>query len=136
LIAVAAHLSFLIGLPLIAPIALYVIKRAESRFIAFHALQAAIAHALFVALVIVAVVLLVPMTILGAASHSVFGRSPELAVVAGVLALIPLSLVWFALLVVQTIAAYSAWQGGSWSIPFAGAIARGILGADDTVAKD
>src|SRR5580658_1749990 len=47
LLAAAAHLSLFTGLWLVGPIAIYVIKRKDSHFAAFHGLQAAIAHVLF-----------------------------------------------------------------------------------------
>src|ERR1700689_5847212 len=50
LLAAVAHLSLFTGLWLVGPVAVYAIKRKESHFAAFHGLQAAIAHALFGAL--------------------------------------------------------------------------------------
>ncbi len=38
------------------------------------------------------------------------------------------------LIAVHGIAAYSAWQGKTWSIPIVGPIARGILGSDEGAA--
>ena len=40
LIAAAAHLLPIAGFPILGPLAIYAWKRSESRFVAFHALQA------------------------------------------------------------------------------------------------
>lgn len=57
LLAGAAYLGYLVGLWLIAPIAVYVLRRRRSRFAAGHAAQAAILHLLLVALLTVCVLL-------------------------------------------------------------------------------
>ena len=39
LLAVAAHLGMLVGIPFVVPIALYLWKKDESKFIAYHCVQ-------------------------------------------------------------------------------------------------
>lgn len=36
---------------------------------------------------------------------------------------------------VHAVAAYNAWQGRTWTIPIAGRLANGIMGADEGAAK-
>ncbi len=58
-LAVAAYLGFVVGLWLIAPIAVYLLRRRRSRFVAHHAVQAGLLHLLFGPLLTVCVVLAV-----------------------------------------------------------------------------
>lgn len=61
-LAVAAYLGYLVGLWLLAPIAVYLLRRRRSRFAAHHAAQAAVLHLLLGLLLTVAVLL---VTIVG-----------------------------------------------------------------------
>ncbi len=132
LLAAAAHLALFTGLWLVAPMAIYVIKRKESHFAAFHGLQAAIAHVLF-SMVMTGgfFAFLVVTAVIGvtAASHhevgALFGLIPLLGLLAG----------FSGLMIVLVYAAYAAWRGESWSIPIAGRIARAIQNADEGAAK-
>lgn len=126
LMAAVAHLSFFVGFWLIGPIAFYFIKRKESRFVAFHAMQALVAHVLSTALGILGfMVVVVGMGIAGVAAQK------EPAALIGMLVLaLGFGAFSIGVAVVNAVAAYKAWVGEMWSIPLAGRIARGIIGAD------
>jgi uncharacterized membrane protein len=126
MMAAVAHLSFFVGFWLVAPIAFYVVKRKESRFVAFHAMQAVVAHVLSVAIGVFGVIAFAVGMALGAVTAE---REPAALIVAVVLALAFVA-VGVAVAVVNAVAAYKAWVGEMWSIPIAGRIARGIMGAD------
>lgn len=135
LIAALAHLSFLSGFPMVAPLAIYAIKRKESRFIAFHAMQAAVAHAMFCTTALVGGVFFMAVYLIVDPSLGTPGHHPVLGAVAMIAPLLALLMMPLVLLLVQSLAAYSAWQGRSWAIPIAGRLARGILGADQGIAN-
>jgi uncharacterized Tic20 family protein len=132
-LAAAAHLSFLIGFWLVAPIAIYVIKRKESRFVALYAMQAAVVQILFAvgmgALMIAWVVLLAVAGASASAKHEVF------AVLVAVVPILAMIGAGFLLLCLHGWAAFSAWTGRDFSIPVAGPIARAIMNADDGALK-
>ena len=126
LMAAVAHLSFFVGFWLVGPIVFYVIKRKESPFVAFHAMQALVAHVLSTAFAVAgAVAFFVCMGLAGLAAH----HDPAALVTVLVLAL-ALGALYLGLAVVNAVAAYKAWVGEAWPIPIAGRIARGIIGAD------
>jgi uncharacterized membrane protein len=130
MLAACAHLSFFTGFWLVAPIAIFLIKRKESRFVAFYALQAALVQVLFG----VGTMLFVILCIVLVAAVGVSGRHEAAAIVA----LVPvLGLVagGAGLVLVHLFAAYSAWRGNELSIPLAGHLARAIQGADQDAAK-
>lgn len=58
LLAAAAYLGGLVGLWLIAPIAVYALRRRHSRFVAHHAVQAALVHLLLGLLLTISVSLM------------------------------------------------------------------------------
>ena len=130
LLAAAAHLSVFLGFWLLGPIVIYAIKRKESAFVAFHALQAGVAHALFGSFIVLGFIVSVTVCLaIGVAMASplglLFAVVPYLAVGA-----------WsVALLGVHAYAAYAAWQGRVWAIPLASGIARRILQADEGAAR-
>jgi uncharacterized membrane protein len=126
MMAAVAHLSFFVGFWLVAPIAFYVVKRKESRFVAFHAMQALVAHVLAMALGVAGVLVFAVGVGIGAVSAQ---REPAALIVVPVLLLV-LGTIAVAVAVVNAVAAYKAWVGEMWSIPLAGPIARGIMGAD------
>jgi uncharacterized Tic20 family protein len=126
LLAACAHLSFLTGFWLVAPVAIYVIKRKESRFVAFHALQAAVVQVLFgMAFGVGLLALIVLMAAVGISGHQelapLIAFAPLFAFVAGPLALFG----------IHALAAYWAWRGLDGSLPIAGRIARAIQSADE-----
>jgi uncharacterized Tic20 family protein len=126
LMAAVAHLSFFVGFWLVGPIAFYVVKRKESRFVAFHAMQALVAHVLSMAFGIFGVIVFaVGMGIAGVTAQ----REPAALVVMLVLLLV-FGAFGVGVAVINAVAAYKAWVGEMWSIPVAGRIAHGIMGAD------
>ena len=130
MLAAVAHLSFLVGFWLIAPIAIYVIKRKESRFVAFYALQAAIVQILFG----LGTALFVMLTVVVIAAAGISGRQ-ELGVIAAIVPLLGCFGGCAGLLCVHAFAAFNAWQGKDFNIPIASNVARAIMGADEEVPK-
>jgi hypothetical protein len=98
--------------------------------VAFQALQAALLHLFFGAAITLGAVVLVAAGVLAG-----LARTPGAGVAFTVLSLLALVGMGAALLGIHAYAAYAAWQGRSWSIPLAGSLARGILGADAGAAK-
>jgi uncharacterized membrane protein len=130
MLAAAAHLSFVTGFWLIAPIAIYVIKRKESRFVAYQALQSAILHVFWIASGVVSFFgFFVLMAVAG------MSRQPA----AGAIAVFAPFLLFggggLAILGVHAYAAYEAWCGRSWSAPLAGRIATAIMRGDEGAAR-
>lgn len=126
MMAVASHLSFFVGFWLVGPIVFYVIKRRESRFVAFHAMQALVAHVLSSVLGVFGVVVF-------AVGVGVAGVAAQKQPAALVLVLVMTAffvLFGLGVAIVNGVAAYKAWLGETWSIPLAGTIARSIMGAD------
>jgi uncharacterized membrane protein len=126
LMAAAAHLSFLTGFWLVAPIVFYIVKRKESRFVAFQALQSAILHVFWAASAVVSVFgFFTLMAVAGMSGHPA----------AGVIAIFAPFLFFGGggLLVcgVHAYAAYEAWCGRSFTVPLAGRIAGAIMAADE-----
>jgi uncharacterized membrane protein len=130
LLAAVSHLSFFAGFWLVAPIAVYVLKRKDSRFAAFHALQAALVQVLFGATVTVGAIGCLVLTVFAGLLHS-----PALAVVLTVVPVLALATLALGVMAVHVVAAHLAWQGRTWSIPVAGRLARAIIGADEGAAK-
>jgi uncharacterized Tic20 family protein len=129
-LAAVAHLSFLAGFWLVAPIAIYVVKRKESRFVGLYALQAAFVQLLagvgtgfFVAVCFVLM-----------AAIGISGRQ-ELAAIAGLVPIFGVLSGGAGLLAVHLYAAFRAWQGKDFNIPIAGHLARAIMNADEGAAK-
>jgi uncharacterized Tic20 family protein len=129
-LAVCAHLSFLIGFWLVAPIAIYVVKRKESHFVAFAALQAAVVQLLFAVATVGGVVLFVVLI----AATGLSGRH-ELGIAAAIIPFVGIFVGGLALFLVHAYAAFSAWRGVNVDIPLAGWIARAIQNADDGALK-
>lgn len=130
LLAAVAHLACFAGFWFVGPIALYVLKRRESRFVAFHALQAVLVQALFGLVMTVGFVgFLVLFALVGSGKHD------GLAAATFALPLGGLALGVLGLVAVHLLAAFRAWRGEGWSIPLVGRIAMAILGADEGAAK-
>jgi uncharacterized Tic20 family protein len=129
-LAACAHLSFLVGFWLVAPIAIYVVKRKESHFVAFAALQAALVQILFGG-----------ATVAGGIFFLVFGAAAglsgrhELGIVAAILPLVVMLAGCFGLFLVHAYGAWCAWRGVDLTIPVAGHIARAIQNADEGALK-
>jgi len=114
-----------------APIAIYVIKRKDSRFVALHAIQAALVQVLFGAVTVVASVVAVFVSALG----MFLARSEGLAMLVTMLPLLAFAFGCLTLLTLHLIAAYRAWRGDAWQIPVVGSLARAIMGADEGAAR-
>jgi hypothetical protein len=131
LLAALAHLSFITGFWFVAPIAIYVIKRKESRFVAFHALQAVLVQVVFgVVMTLGFIGFIVLMAVAGSS------RDDALAGLIFALPLGGFALALLGLFTVHAVAAFRAWRGEGWSIPLVGGLARAIMGADVGVAKE
>jgi uncharacterized membrane protein len=128
--AAIAHLSFFAGFWLVAPIVIYVMKRKESRFIGFHALQAILVQILSGVLTVAGLVLMIVGGVVAGAL-----RNEAAAVVVMVLSVLLLALPGLGALAAHGVLAYGAWQGKSWEVPLIGRIAKGILGSDEEAAK-
>jgi uncharacterized membrane protein len=128
--AAAAHLSFFAGFWLVAPIVIYVMKRKESRFIGFHALQAILVQVAAGALTAASFVLMLVGGVVAGAS-----RSEVAGVVVLIFSALLLALPGLGALAAHVVLAYGAWQGKTWEVPLVGRIAKGILGADEEAAK-
>ena len=130
LLAAVAHLSFIAGFWLIAPIAIYLIKRKESRFVAFQALQSAILHIFWllsgVGSFFAFVLLMMATDLSGRFAAGALGMFIPFLVMGGGGMLI---------LLVHVYAAYEAWSGRSWSVPLAGRLTASIMGADEGSSK-
>jgi uncharacterized membrane protein len=131
-LAAVSHLSFLVGFWLAAPIAIYVIKRKESRFVAFSALQALLLQLLFCAGFAGFGVLFV---VVGALAGSVAHQAGAALVVLPILGVLGALVGCGVLLALHLIAAYRAWQGTSISLPIVGSLANAIMRADEGAAK-
>jgi len=131
LIAACAHLSFLSGFWFVAPLAIYAWKRRESRFVAFHAMQAAVLHLFFfVGYMMIFVMFMGTMfAAMGA------GGGPGVFPFVMFVPMMGMMMSFFVLFGVHAYAAYRAWEGNSWSIPVVGRIARRICDADSGAAR-
>ena len=125
-LAAAAHLSNVVGMFFAAPAAIFVLRRKDSSFVAFHALQAAIVSILMIGLAFV----LLAVLVIGQFWVDRPGRTgaEALGIVAVFLlvCLVTLGLPWLW----SIIAALKAWGGRHYSIPIAGTIAARFLARD------
>lgn len=128
LLAALAHLACFAGLALTVPIALYALKRKESRFVAFHAAQGALLGALVIGSSFALTVLAVALG--GGLSLMAFGPLPQ-----GTVALwnVRCVLPWLACFGFSAAAGVRAFQGRTWSIPLIGRLAERVLAGDDGV---
>jgi uncharacterized Tic20 family protein len=131
-LAAAAHLSFFVGFWLAAPIAIYAIKRKESRFVAHQAAQAALVQILFGGGSFVAAIV---FFIAGVAAGIIGDKHGVVAALIAIVPMLAISVGGLAVVVVHLVAAYRAWQGQRWSIPIAGRLADAIVNADEGAAK-
>jgi uncharacterized Tic20 family protein len=130
LLAVASHLSFLVGFWLVVPIVVYAIKRKESPFVAFQALQSAVLQVIFGGTMTVGAVAWVVLGVFAGLT-----RSPAAVMVLTLVPALAMGVAFLALLGIHLYAAFASWQGRSWNVPFAASIARAIMGADEGAAK-
>lgn len=106
--------------------AIYVLKRKDSPFVAFHALQAAFLALAAIPLTLVAWVGLMALNI--GAAVALGGRAPGVFLASWFGALLLPGLMVAGLAIV---AGLRALRGESWSIPVLGRIAQGVLSAQD-----
>jgi uncharacterized Tic20 family protein len=130
LLAVVSHIAFLAGFWLVVPVIVYVVKRKESRFVAFQALQSAVLQVMFGVTITVGAVAWIVLGLFAGLS-----RSPQAGLLVTVVPALAMGAAFLTLLGIHFYAAFAAWQGRSWTLPFAGGIARAIMGADDGAAK-
>jgi uncharacterized Tic20 family protein len=129
-LAAVAHLSFFTGFWLVAPIAIYAIKRKESRFVGLYALQAAFLQVLFGT----GTAFFVALCFVLMAAIGISGRQ-ELAAIAAVVPIFGVFSGGAGLLAMHLYAAFRAWQGKEFNVPIAGHLARAIMNADEGAAK-
>lgn len=119
LLAGLAHLAFLGGFWLVAPVAIYVLKRKESAFVAFHALQATFLALAAIPLTIAAWIVLTAATFGGALL-----AGERLAPAFAFGWMFALVLPGLCVAMVSLVAGVRAMRGESWSIPVLGRLAR------------
>ena len=124
LLAGLAHLAFLGGFWLVAPVAIYVLKRKESPFVAFHALQATFLALAAIPFTIGAWILGMALSIGGAL---LVGE--RIAPVFAFTWMFAIILPGLCVAVVALVAGLRALRGESWSIPLLGRLARQVLAA-------
>src|SRR6185312_1234850 len=117
-----SHISFLAGFWLVVPVVVYAIKRKESPFVAFQALQSAVLQGIFGAAMVVGAVVWVVLGVFAGLS-----RTPEVAIVLTVIPALGFVAAFLALIGLHFYAAFASWQGRSWTLPFAGSLARAIM---------
>ena len=103
--------------PVLAPLVIYLVKKDQSRFVGFHALQILLVDVAVIALGVVAGVLGAVLQMLGGLGLLAFFL-PVLPGVAG-----------FAALVIRILGAIQAWGGQWFEVPFLGEFARKQVGA-------
>ncbi len=127
LLAGVAHLALFGGFFVIGPLAIYFWKRAESRFVAFHAAQAIVVSVLALAFGGVAAFALFPAMIAVGLGLS---RASEVAAIAGVAALyLGLCLAGVLPFLLALIGAWRSFHGRWWSMPIVGRVAARMLDA-------
>ena len=120
LFAAGAHLGWAVGFPVVAPIVIYMMKKEQSRFVAFHALQAIIWSILSMALLFLLLFasLTVPLALtLAAQDERVMGVTMMWTWLA---ALVPRGI----FLPFSCVAAIKAYRGEEYELPIAGRLAR------------
>ncbi|MFO0588299.1 MAG: DUF4870 domain-containing protein [Polyangiaceae bacterium] len=137
ILAAVSYVGYFTGLWLVAPIVIYVVKREKSRFVAHHALRAALLHMLaipvFFASWILALVLAFTVAVLVDNGHH--GRGDQ--IMGGfvlVLYVLGWALPWFVYLLVCGLAAIRAFQGRLRTTTLLGRLVERMLGSDKTVA--
>jgi uncharacterized Tic20 family protein len=124
-LAGCCHASMFVGFPVIGPLLVYAIKKDSSRFVAFHALQAAIAHVSIVPLMIAGYVFGVCFTL---GMGAVLGEN-SLFLPLGMMGAwgIGFCLPWFFVMAISLYAAYRAFSGHAYRIPIVAGIVDRIL---------
>ena len=121
-LAGVSHLAICGGFWLIAPLAIFLVKRKDSPFVAFHALQATLLALAAVPLGIASWLLALVVSVAGAL---LLGQ--DAAAVLPVLWLGPLLLPMLLVGATGVVAGVRAFHGRTWAIPVIGRFARAIL---------
>jgi uncharacterized membrane protein len=124
-LAGVAHLAICGGIWLIAPLLIFFLKRKDSPFVAFHALQATLLALAIVPITLGAWMLAIVAQIAGVVFLGDARASYLFVGLFFVSAFAPMLLV----LGIGLVAGVRAFGGSTWSIPFVGRFARSILAA-------
>jgi uncharacterized membrane protein len=124
ILAAVSHFAILGGFWLIVPAAIYVWKRQTSRFVAFHALQAAILAVAVIPLWIFSVMVCVAIGVASAALHL-----PGLAFFDTALVAISIVFCGVVTLMMAVYGGIQALRGRGWSMPLIGRLARRVVEA-------
>jgi uncharacterized Tic20 family protein len=127
-IAGACHLAPFVGFPVVAPFAVYFWKK-DNRYVAFHALQAAIFHLVGIPLVVGGYI----VGVVGSLFLGIVGEQARLgvgaAIGAGGVLLVSIAAPALVLLTITIFAAFRAFTGVPYKIPLIGAFVDRILDA-------
>lgn len=136
LLAAASYVGHFAGFWLVVPIVVYVLKREKSRFVAFHALQAIIVHALLVPIAIAGYVFGLVASIGLAVAAEPHGREHGgVAVLFFVPWILGLLVPWGIHAVLSIVCAVRAMQGRLARFPVAGWLADRFLAGDRGAAR-
>jgi uncharacterized membrane protein len=127
IVAAVSYLSWFVGMYLIVPVAVFFWARERSRFVTYHAIQAAVLALLMAVAAGVAAVGYFFVVMAGAMIGVAVGA--ELAFLLGAAAFVLLVLVLPAIATLYS--AWCAFHGDTWRIPLIGRIADRVLAASD-----
>ncbi len=129
LLAALAHGAIFFGFWMVGPLAVYALKRTESRHASFHAMQALVLWALHIPVAAVVGIggLLLTFGLAAAVPHD---RSGILGAMIALGWLGSVALFTAIFLVVSVMAAVRAYRGETWSIPLVGGIAKRLIALD------
>ena len=123
--AVLAHALQIVG-TFIAPLVIYLVKR-DSRFVAFHALQAVFLQIVYMVIWLVFFGGIMVLAITGAAGGGKSGPPPMFAVLFPIAWLVGM-VSWATMLILAIVYAIKAGRGEWAGYPVLGRMARGMLG--------
>jgi uncharacterized Tic20 family protein len=127
-----AHVSLFVGFPVVAPIAIYFIKKDQSRFVAYHALQAGLTH---VAVVPLTFFFAIVGGIFSVAGTAAFGELWPLATLGMWGAwYVGMTLPWVFVAIVSLIAGWRAFEGKGYRVPIVWRLVDRILDAPRAAA--
>jgi uncharacterized Tic20 family protein len=124
LLAACAYLSWVAGLWIIGPVALYFIYRDKSRYVAFHALQAAALAIGISVLAPVAVVVSAAAPVIGAMALGPKGQAQSLGPFMLAFYLVAMALVFVVPMAWMLLGAWRAYHGQRWRVPLAWRVAK------------
>lgn len=129
MLAALAHGAIFFGFWMVGPLAVYALKRTESRHASFHAMQALVLWALHIPVAAVVGIggLLLTFGLAAAVPHD---RSGILGAMIALGWLGSVALFTAIFLVVSVMAAVRAYRGETWSIPLVGGIAKRLIALD------